>query len=95
MVYNGWGLEKRDIPVGSEELAILVFPIYSHVITAFTPARCMYESNFPVDKVCLSYQILWNAYKRVATRMGLSVRDPHYECLHVWVLCCKGQYGIG
>ena len=35
----------------------------------------MFESNFPVDKVCLSYRVLWNAYKRVAAKMGLSETD--------------------
>jgi len=35
----------------------------------------MFESNFPVDKVCLSYSVLWNAYKRVAAKMGLSETD--------------------
>ena len=35
----------------------------------------MFESNFPVDKVCLSYVVLWNAYKRVAAKMGLSETD--------------------
>lgn len=75
MTYNGWEFEKRDVPVGSEELATLLFPIYSHVIKSFGPAKCMFESNFPVDKVCLSYQVLWNAYKRVAASMQLSDED--------------------
>ena len=35
----------------------------------------MFESNFPVDKVCLGYGVLWNSYKRVATKMGLSDAD--------------------
>ena len=35
----------------------------------------MFESNFPVDKVCLSYRVLWNAYKRVAAKMGLTAAD--------------------
>ena len=26
----------------------------------------MYESNFPVDKGTCSYQVLWNAFKRIA-----------------------------
>ena len=45
---------------------------YSHVIKSFTPAKSMFESNFPVDKVCLSYRTLWNCYKRVAAKMGLN-----------------------
>ena len=36
-----------------------------HCIEAFTPQRCMFESNFPVDKVSCSYNILWNSFKRI------------------------------
>jgi predicted TIM-barrel fold metal-dependent hydrolase len=32
----------------------------------------MFESNFPVDKECISYRTLWNAFKRIADRAGLS-----------------------
>jgi L-fuconolactonase len=32
----------------------------------------MFESNFPVDKECISYRTLWNAFKRIAARVGLS-----------------------
>jgi len=35
-------------------------------IEAFGPQRSMYESNFPVDKGTCSYQVLWNAFKRIA-----------------------------
>ena len=41
-------------------------------VEAFGPDRCMFESNFPVDKECVSYRTLWNAFKRIATRAGLS-----------------------
>ena len=27
----------------------------------------MFESNFPVDKRCCSYVVLWNAFKRIAS----------------------------
>ena len=52
--------------MGSEELCELLFPWYNHAITAFGPQRCMFESNFPVDKASCSYGVLWNAYKRIA-----------------------------
>jgi L-fuconolactonase len=28
----------------------------------------MFESNFPIDKGTCSYQVLWNAFKRIAGR---------------------------
>jgi predicted TIM-barrel fold metal-dependent hydrolase len=34
-------------------------------IAAFGPDRCMFESNFPVDKVSCSYAVLWHACKRL------------------------------
>jgi predicted TIM-barrel fold metal-dependent hydrolase len=33
-------------------------------IEAFGPERCMFESNFPVDKVSFSHPVLFNAFKR-------------------------------
>jgi len=35
----------------------------------FGAARCMFESNFPVDRQICSYRVLWNAYKRVAVQL--------------------------
>ena len=34
------------------------------------PGRCMFESNFPVDKLSFGYNVLWNVFKRTAA--GLS-----------------------
>ena len=35
-------------------------------IEQFGPSRCMFESNFPVEKVSYSYHVLYNACKRVS-----------------------------
>jgi L-fuconolactonase len=35
-------------------------------VEQFGVDRCMFESNFPVDKVSCSYAVLWNAFKRIA-----------------------------
>ena len=42
----------------------LVEPIESD---AFGPSRCLFESNFPVDKACYGYVELWNAFKRLTS----------------------------
>jgi predicted TIM-barrel fold metal-dependent hydrolase len=34
-------------------------------IEQFGVDRCMFESNFPVDKVSCSYAVLWNGFKRI------------------------------
>ena len=64
--------QRQDGPLGSEELCELLYPFYRYVIEAFGPERCMFESNFPVDKECVSYRTLWNLMKRIARRTGLS-----------------------
>jgi predicted TIM-barrel fold metal-dependent hydrolase len=65
-------MHQRSTPIGSEELCELVFPWYQYAIEAFGPERCMFESNFPVDKECVSYRSLWNLFKRIAAKLGLS-----------------------
>ena len=63
----GYEFHKRPRPPGSEELAGLWRPYIETCIEAFTPERCMFESNFPVDKVSGSYNVYWNAFKRLAS----------------------------
>jgi len=65
-------MNVRSSPIGSEELCDLLFPYYQYAIAAFGPERCMFESNFPVDRECVSYRTLWNTFKRIAARLGLS-----------------------
>ena len=64
--------QRKEGSLGSEELCDLLYPYYRYAIEAFGPERCMFESNFPVDKECVSYRTLWNLMKRVARKMGLS-----------------------
>ena len=56
----------RRAPASSEELAALWGPYIETCIELFGVGRCMFESNFPVDKRCASYAVLWNAFKRIA-----------------------------
>jgi len=41
---------------------------YHHTIECFGPDRCMFESNFPVDKASVDYDTFWNAAKTMAAR---------------------------
>ena len=65
-------MHKKDIPLSSEAFCELLYPYYIAAIEAFGPDRCMFESNFPVDKECISYRTLWNMFKRIAAKAGLS-----------------------
>ena len=64
---TGFGLRERAAPASSQELAAVWKPYVETCIEAFGPRRCMFESNFPVDKVCVRYDTLWNAFKRLAS----------------------------
>jgi L-fuconolactonase len=63
----GFDWHTRDKPIGSEELAAQMAPVMSYCIEQFSPSRCMFESNFPVDKVSFSHHVLFNAFKRFST----------------------------
>ncbi len=67
MPVNGFGFETRETPPSSEELAQHWRPYIETCIEAFGPDRCMFESNFPVDKASGSYKTYWNAFKRLAS----------------------------
>lgn len=62
----GFGWNERATPLGSIELAEEMEPYYYRCIDCFGVSRCMFESNFPVDKSSYSYTVLWNAFKRIA-----------------------------
>jgi L-fuconolactonase len=68
-------MHRRAAPMGSEALCEILLPYYRYVINAFGPDRCMFESNFPVDKECVSYRTLWNLFKRIAGELGLSASE--------------------
>ena len=57
---------NRSLPPTSGEVAAAWGPWMTEAIAALGPARCMFESNFPVQKLWSSYQVTWNAFKRLA-----------------------------
>jgi len=62
----------RSVPPGSEEVAAAWRPWMETCIEAFGPTRSMYESNFPVQKRWCSYQVCWNAFKRISASASAS-----------------------
>ena len=72
MATTGFGWHKKDKPPNSSELAEATAPYFNFCIERFGTKRCMFESNFPVDKECVSYRTLWNTFKRIAAKLGLS-----------------------
>ena len=66
MPINGFGFHQADRPPTSEALQSATRDYYLHMIDHFGAHRCMFESNFPVDKTSCSYNVLWNSFKRIA-----------------------------
>lgn len=66
----GFDFAEQDRPPTSEQLAQAWRPYIETCIEAFGPSRCMFESNFPVDKGTCDYGVLWNAFKRIAAAAG-------------------------
>jgi predicted TIM-barrel fold metal-dependent hydrolase len=62
----GFGFDEWPKPPSSEQAAAAWKPYLETCIEAFGPNRCMFESNFPPDKGQCSYQVLFNAFKRIA-----------------------------
>jgi predicted TIM-barrel fold metal-dependent hydrolase len=62
----GFGWNEQMTPLNSTELAEAMAPYYHWCIERFGVDRCMFESNFPVDKVSYSYNVMWNAFKRIS-----------------------------
>ncbi|MDJ0390866.1 amidohydrolase family protein [Roseomonas sp. E05] len=63
----GFGFHEGDQPPDSVRLAEAWRPYIETCVEAFGPERCMFESNFPVDKASCGYTALWNAFKRITT----------------------------
>ena len=66
MRMGGFGFHEKAQPPSSETLAATWRPYVETCIAAFGPSRCMFESNFPVDKGSYSYPVFWNACKLLA-----------------------------
>jgi L-fuconolactonase len=65
MKLSGFDWHKRAAPPNSAELAEAIRPYCETCIEHFGSGRCMFESNFPVDRVSCPYTVLWNAFKRL------------------------------
>ncbi len=62
---NGFGWHKAAQPPGSDEFVAAQKKYYLHMIDCFGPERCMFESNFPVDRLSINYHVLWNGFKKL------------------------------
>ncbi len=79
MPRTGFDWHDREQPVGSEELAESMAPLMNYCIEQFGPSRSMFESNFPVDKVAYSYNVMYNAFKRLSKGYSAAERAAMFH----------------
>ena len=70
----GYGWHTHEKPPTSEQLAGASTHYYHFCIEQFGVQRCMFESNFPVEKLSCSYGVLWNSFKRFTQDFSESER---------------------
>ncbi len=86
---NGFGWHLADRPPTSDEFVAAQGRYYRHAIESFGPDRCMFESNFPVDRMSISYPVLWNGLKKIAADYSSSEQDALFQG------AARRVYGLG
>lgn len=79
MPRTGFDWHARTKPASSEELAESMAPFMTYCIEQFGPNRSMFESNFPVDKVSYSYNVMYNAFKRLSKGYSAAERAAMFH----------------
>jgi predicted TIM-barrel fold metal-dependent hydrolase len=76
---SGYDWHQRQTRVGSVELASVMAPYFEFCIEKFSAQRCMFESNFPVDKRSFDYVVAWNAFKRMTQNYSQAERHALFH----------------
>lgn len=79
MDYTGFGWHERPKPPTSQELCDATRRYCETAIEQFGADRCMFESNFPVDKISCSYGVLWNSFKRITNGWSAGEKAKLYH----------------
>ena len=75
----GFGFEEGETAPSSQMLAEAWRPWMEPIIEMFGTERCMFESNFPVDKGGFGYAAGWNAFKRLAAGASAAEKDDLFR----------------
>jgi predicted TIM-barrel fold metal-dependent hydrolase len=76
---SGYDWHERAAQPASAELADTMAPYFDFCIEQFSVHRCMFESNFPVDKASYSYVAIWNAFKRITQSHSAAERQALFH----------------
>lgn len=75
---NGFGWDKRNSAPSSDEFVEAQRRYFMHTIECFGPDRCMFASNFPVDKLSIAYPILYNGFKKLVADFSEDEKDAMF-----------------
>ncbi|MEX0406843.1 amidohydrolase family protein [Aquibium sp. LZ166] len=89
MLMSGFPFAEHPVPADSSQLADAWAPYMRACIELFGAARCMFESNFPVDKGTASYCTVWNAFKKIVADGSPTERHE------LFFGCANRTYGLG
>ena len=79
MTFNGFGWHTRERPASSDEFVEAQRRYYLHTIECFGPQRCMFESNYPMDRRSISYHVLWNGFKKMVSDFSETEKDAMFS----------------
>ena len=74
-----FSLLKLPATLWSTGLALLRGPSTETCIELCGPQRCMFESNFPVEKAGVSWNTLWNTFKRITAGASAAEKTMLYS----------------
>ena len=81
MPVNGFKFHEQETPATSDQMVEKQKHYYLECIESFEPSRCMFESNFPVDKQSISYHVLWNFFKKISENFSEDEKNSmFYDC---------------
>jgi len=95
MPMTGFDFHERPLPPTSQDLSTAWGKTMGAAIDIFGAERCMFESNFPVDKGTASYPVLWNAFKKIASRRTETEKDALFfgTARRIYGLTCVDRRG--
>jgi L-fuconolactonase len=71
---SGYDWHSAIVKPSSAELCATLRPYFEWCIERCGAARCMFESNFPVEKRANSYGVVWNAFKTLTRNYSAAER---------------------
>jgi predicted TIM-barrel fold metal-dependent hydrolase len=75
----GYDFTSLPKPPTSEQLAHTWQPLLDTTLELFGDSRCMFETNYPVDRSVAGYGVLWNTFKRMTGRLPESARQALFH----------------